>query len=134
MLNAGGQRGQANLVAAQLGDLGFTQVAPPGNDKAFPAGDMECVGQIRFGAAGKASASTIALVVPCAELREDDRPDAGVDLAVGTVFGDLNPSRATKDALQQLGAAGADNDPGATPASAAPTVDTTTLQAARHCT
>ncbi len=35
VFNAGGQRGQANLVAAQLGDLGFT-VAGTGNDPLFP--------------------------------------------------------------------------------------------------
>src|SRR5205085_12686715 len=31
VLNAGGQRGQANLVAAQLTDLGFAEAAPPDN-------------------------------------------------------------------------------------------------------
>ena len=54
VLNAGGQRGQANLVAAQLGDLGFAEAAPPDNDPFFPDGDMECTGQLRFGPAGEA--------------------------------------------------------------------------------
>lgn len=144
VFNAGGQRGQANLVAAQLGDLGFAEAAPPDNDPFFPDGDMACVGQLRFGPAGEAAASTVALVIPCAEMVRDGRGDASVDVAVGTGFGDLKPVRAARDALQQLseptaGTDGAANaDPGAGEA-AAPTattaVDPSTLQKARdaHC-
>lgn len=105
VLNAGGQRGQANLVAAQLGDLGFGQADQPGNDPFFPDGDMKCVGQIRFGAAGEAAASTVGLVLPCAELVRDARADDTVDVSVGTAFGELNPGRPIRDALEGLGAA-----------------------------
>ena len=101
--NGGGQRGQANLVAAQLGDLGFAEAAPPDNDPFYPEGDMECVGQLRFGA-GRAGAATLALVLPCTELVRDDRPDDTVEVAVGTAFGDVNPGRAARDALDQLAA------------------------------
>ena len=52
VLNASGQRGQANLVAAQLGDFDFAQAAPPTNDPLYPEGDMVCTGQLRFGQAG----------------------------------------------------------------------------------
>ncbi|MFC4949697.1 envelope integrity protein Cei [Pseudonocardia sp. GCM10023141] len=119
VINGGGQRGQANLVAAQLGDLGFAQSAPPGNDPFFADGTLKCVGQIRFGKAGAAGASTLALVVPCAELMRDGRADTTVDLAVGTSFRDLNPTKAVRDALSHLtvpggGSDGAGNaDPGA---------------------
>jgi hypothetical protein len=129
--NAGGQRGQANLVAAQLGDLGFTEAAPPDNDPFYPDGDLDCVGQIRFGPAGEAGASTLALVLPCAELVRDDRADAVVEVSVGTAFGDVDPGRAASDALDQLAApsSGTDADPEA-PA-APPTVDPATLSDAR---
>lgn len=104
VLNAGGQRGQANLVAAQLGDLGFGSAGAPDNDPFYPDGDMECVGQIRFGAAGEAAASTLTLVLPCTELVRDERADAGVDVSVGTGFGDVDPPRPVRDVLETLGA------------------------------
>ena len=109
MLNAGGQRGQANLVAAQFSDFGFAQAGAPANDKFFPDGDMTCTGQVRFGQAGQGAASTVALLVPCAELVRDGRTDDTVDVAVGTAFGDINPDRAVRDALDQLGASGSGN-------------------------
>ena len=120
VFNAGGQRGQANLVAAQLGDLGFVQAAPPGNDPLFPKGGMTCIGQIRFGPAGEAAASTVALVVPCAELVRDTRTGDSVDVAVGTAFGDVNPTRSVRDVLEELASGGAD-----------PAVDQATLTSAR---
>jgi hypothetical protein len=140
VLNAGGQRGQANLVAAQLGDLGFGEAAPPDNDPFYPQEDMECFGQLRFGAAGEAAASTLAVVLPCAELVRDGRPDDSVDVAVGTAFGDLNPSLAQRDVLDELtdpdgGSDGAANaDPNAADAPAAPArpaIDPSLLEEAR---
>jgi len=139
VLNAGGQRGQANLVAAQLGDLGFAQASPPDNDPLFPDGTMQCTAEIRFGPAGQGAASTVVLVLPCAELVRDGRADDTVDIAVGTSFGDLNPSRAARDVLEQLGApaSGSDGASNADPSgsesapSGAPTVDEATLSAAR---
>jgi hypothetical protein len=104
VLNAGGQRGQANLVAAQLGDLGFGTAGPPDNDPFFPDGDMECAGQVRFGPAGESAASTLSLVLPCAELVRDERADATVDVSVGTGFSDVNPPRPVRDVLETLGA------------------------------
>jgi LytR cell envelope-related transcriptional attenuator len=137
VLNAGGQRGQASLVAAQLGDLGFA-VKGTGNDPLFPDEDMECYGQLRFGAAGEAAASALTLVLPCTELVRDGRPDAGVDVSVGTGFGDFNPGRAARDALDQLtepggGTDGAANaDPNAAAAAPAPaTVDPELVEEAR---
>jgi hypothetical protein len=138
VFNAGGQRGQASLVAAQLRDLGFT-VKGTGNDPLFPHEKLECYGQLRFGAAGEAAASTLTLVMPCVELVRDSRADGTVDVSVGTGFGDLNPGRAARDALDQLtepsgGSDGAANaDPNA--ADTAPTqaaVNPELLQEARN--
>jgi len=141
VLNARGQRGQANLVAAQLGDFGFAQAAPPTNDPLYPDGDMVCTGQLRFGQAGLGAASTVALLVPCAELVRDGRADDTVDVAVGTAFGDVNPGRAVRDALDQLGASGgttgsgnADPAAGNAPSPATAVVDPATLAAAREAT
>jgi LytR cell envelope-related transcriptional attenuator len=142
VLNAGGQRGQANLVAAQLGDLGFGEAAPPNNDPFYPDENLECIGQVRFGPSGEAAASTVALVLPCAELVRDGRTESTVDVAVGTAFGDLNPTRAAQDVLDQLskgpsgGTDGSANaDPNADPnaadaAPAPPAVDPSLLEEA----
>lgn len=131
VLNAGGQRGQANLVAAELGDLGFGTAGSPGNDEFFPDGDMDCVGQIRFGAAGEGAASTLSLVLPCAELVRDERAEPTVDVSVGTGFGDVNPPRPVRDVLEALGApspAGDGEDAEPTPP------DPTVLEEARSTT
>jgi hypothetical protein len=142
VLNAGGQRGQANLVAAQLGDLGFGEAAPPANDPFYPDENLECSAQLRFGSAGEAAASTLALVLPCAEMVRDGRTESTVDVAVGTAFGDINPGTQTRDVLDQLSAApsggtdgSANADPNADPNAAgappAPQVDPTLLEEAR---
>ena len=138
VLNAGGQRGQANLVAAQLADLGFAEAAPPDNDPLHRDGDMECVGQLRFGPAGQGAARTLTLVMPCTELVRDDRADDTVDISVGTGFRDVSPPRAVRNALDQIGTGGgtdgsANADPADPTAStgAAPGVDPTVLETAR---
>lgn len=139
VLNAGGQRGQANLVAAQLGDLGFAEAAPPDNDPFYPDGDMECAGQLRFGPAGEGAARTLTLVLPCTELVRDDRADDTVDIAVGTGFRDVSPPRAVRNALEQIGTGGGtDGSANADPAdpavsgTATPAVDPTLLERARN--
>ncbi|WP_214407621.1 envelope integrity protein Cei [Pseudonocardia lacus] len=140
--NGGGQRQQANLVAAELEELGFARAAAPTNDPFYPDGDLECVGQLRFGTAGEAAASTLALVLPCVELVRDGRADDTVNVAVGTAFGDLSPARPARDALDQLsndagGSDGAANaDPSAPDAGPppGPTVDPALLEQAREST
>ena len=67
---------------------------------------MECVGQLRFGPAGSGAARTLSLVLPCTELVRDDRTDDTVDIAVGTGFRDVNPPRAVRNALDQIGTGG----------------------------
>jgi hypothetical protein len=128
-------------VAAQLFDLGFPEAAPPDNDPLYPNGEMECVGQLRFGPAGQGAARTLTLVLPCVELvRDDDRGDGIVDISVGTGFRDVDPPRAVRNALEQIGSGGAtgggtDGSANADPAAsgtAAPGVDPTVLETARN--
>lgn len=131
VLNGGGQRGQANLVTTQLGDLGFTEAADPVNDPFYPNGDLNCRGNLRYGANGAAAARTVSLVLPCLALVSDDRPDDSVDVAVGALFGEINASKAAKEALRQLsGPAGqaVASGNGAVPT---PTVDPELLARAR---
>lgn len=102
VLNANGQRGEASIVAAGLAELGFVPTAEPTNDPHHPAFDLRCHGEIRFGPAGAAAARTLSLAVPCAELVRDFRPDAVVDLALGTEFTNLRPNGAAREALHGL--------------------------------
>ncbi|NMH99186.1 envelope integrity protein Cei [Pseudonocardia sp. K10HN5] len=132
VLNAGGQRGQANLVAAQLGDLGFAEAATPSNDPLYPNGNLNCRGQLRFGQGGEGAAATLALVLPCTELVRDDRGDNTVDVAVGTAFADVNPSKTVRDVLDQLANPAAANTDNGQAAPAAPAVDPSTLDNARN--
>lgn len=102
VLNANGQRGEAGTVAAGLAELGFVPTAEPTNDPHHPGFDLRCHGEIRFGPAGESAARTLSLAVPCAELIRDVRPEAAVDLALGTEFTRLRPNGAALDALQGL--------------------------------
>jgi hypothetical protein len=85
VLNASGQGGQAADVAGALRDLGFTQPTAA-NDPLYNDVRLQCIGHIRFGQAGRASAAAVWLVAPCAELYQDQRTDDSVDLAIGTDF------------------------------------------------
>lgn len=101
VLNAGGVRGEAIVVDGALAQLGFAPTTPA-NDPQYPAFDLHCYGEIRFGAAGQAGARTLSLALPCAELVRDNRPDAHVDLALGTKFIALGPNDAARTALREL--------------------------------
>lgn len=85
VLNASGQGGQAGEVAGALRDIGFAQPTAA-NDPVYVNDRLNCQGQIRFGANGKAGAAAVWLVAPCVELYQDDRKDDSVDLAIGTDF------------------------------------------------
>jgi hypothetical protein len=103
VLNGAGQRGSAQLAAVELGELGIPEAGQPDNDPLYPAQDLSCVGQIRYGPAGASAARTLSLVVPCAELVEDDRQGAAVVLALGSDFRDITPSQGVTQALKALG-------------------------------
>ena len=114
VLNAGGQRGQANLVAAQLGDLGFPEAARRTTIPLYADADMECVGQLRFGPTGQGAARTLGLVLPCTELVRDDRTDDVVSSWSAPAFATSSPPRAVRNALDQIGTGGGATAP-ATP-------------------
>ena len=131
VLNGGGQRGQANLVASQLGDLGFTEAADPVNDPFYPNGNLNCRGNLRYGPNGSAAARTVSLVLPCLALVKDNRADDSVDVAVGVLFGEVNASKAAKDALRQLGSPSGQATAGGNGAVPTPTLDPELLARAR---
>ncbi|MGH3979125.1 MAG: envelope integrity protein Cei [Pseudonocardiaceae bacterium] len=102
VLNGNGERGEAGIVGGGLAELGFAPAAEPTNDPLHPAFDLACHGQIRFGTAGQSAARTLSLVVPCAELVSDARPDDVVDVALGTEFTELRPTPESRTVLQRL--------------------------------
>ncbi len=69
--NASAVRGQAKAVTDELRAAGFESILDSNNDPLYPAADLRCVAQIRFGPAGAAAARTILLVAPCAQLVVD---------------------------------------------------------------
>jgi hypothetical protein len=103
-LNASTQSGLADRVSTELKQLGFVPAGPADNDSRYPNGDMKCFGQIRFGPNGESAARTVSLVMPCAQLVQDNRQDASVDVALGSYFSDLVPTPAAQQVLAQLNA------------------------------
>lgn len=103
-LNGSTQVGFANRTDTQLQKLGFVSAAPPANDPRYPLGDMRCFGQIRFGPNGEPAARTVSLIEPCAQLVEDHRQDATVDLALGEYATDVAPTPDAQLVLAQLNA------------------------------
>jgi hypothetical protein len=101
VLNASTQRGAALQASNQLQQDGF-QVASPGNDPLYPAQNMQCRGQIRFGPNGESAARTISLLVPCTQLVRDNRQDATIDLAIGSDFTGVTPNPQAQQAMHQL--------------------------------
>jgi len=133
VLNASKSRGLASITTESLRGQGFTQVAPPDNDPAYPDGDAKCRGQIRFGGSGTSAARTLSFVAPCAELVRDNRTDATVDLVIGNGFTDLQITQQAHQVLQQLQDwsaqhPGGGNDQAAT----SPVIDKSLLAAAHN--
>lgn len=102
VFNASTQRNQARFVATTLVELGLKQAAEPDNDPVYPANDMTCRGQIRFGAPGSSAARTLSLIEPCLELVRDERQDATVDVAIGKKFDEVKPNHDARKVLDQL--------------------------------
>ncbi|HKN50995.1 MAG TPA: envelope integrity protein Cei [Amycolatopsis sp.] len=135
VLNASAVRGQGSIATTALRELGFTGAGEPGNDPAYDKSPAKCRGQIRFGQNGATAARTVSLVVPCAELVQDNRKDASVDLVTGTLFNDISPRPEARQVLTQLadwskahqGGGSAEQSGGAK----APAIDQTLLSSAR---
>jgi hypothetical protein len=135
VLNASTQKGEATKLADSLDELGFAKAGEPDNDPLYPAGDMDCRGQIRFGANGAGAARTLSLVTPCFEMVRDGRQDATVDIAVGKKFDQLQPDDSAKKALDQLAAWHAqqpDQHGGQQAQGSQPAIDPNLLAAARN--
>lgn len=113
VLNANNTRGEATITTEVLRDLGFTSVGEPANDPAYPVGEANCHGQLRFGSGGERAARTVQLLDPCLELVRDGRDDNSVDLAIGTEFGDIAPSDEATEILDQLRGPAPDVEAGA---------------------
>jgi len=80
VLNASPVAGKANEVATTLKSRGFT-VSEVGNSPAVTG-----VGQLTYGARGKAVAAFMALYLPGATMKQDTRADATVDVVLGPDF------------------------------------------------
>jgi hypothetical protein len=102
VLNATEERGKAGQVSSILNELGFSKVVGAQNDPVYAGKDLSCQGQIRFGQQGIATARTLNLLEPCAELIKDNRTDATVDLVVGEKFGELRPSQQGRKMIEDL--------------------------------
>lgn len=137
VINASTQRNHAKAVATMFTELGLKQAADPGNDPIYPAGDMSCRGQIRFGAPGSSAARTLSLLEPCLELVRDDRQDATVDVAIGKKFDEVKPNADARKVLDQL-KEWAEQQPeqqgGQVAAATKPTLNQDNLAAARDVT
>lgn len=137
VVNASTQRNHAKAVATMFTELGLKQAAEPGNDAIYPAGDMTCRGQIRFGAPGASAARTLSLLEPCLELVRDDRQDATVDIAVGKKFDEVKPNSNARKILDQLSEWAAqqpEQQGGQVAAVAPPTLNADNLVGARDVT
>ena len=102
VFNASTVRGQAKAVADELRAAGFESMLASGNDPLYPASDLGCVAQIRFGPAGAAAARTVLLVTPCAQLVVDSRVDDSVDLSLGGRYIYDSVSQDVKDQLKAI--------------------------------
>ena len=83
VFNASTTRGQAKTVTNDLRAAGFTSILGGANDPLYPAFDLVCTSEIRYGQAGTAAARTLLLVAPCAQLVLDNRISDSVDLSLG---------------------------------------------------
>ncbi|MEB3368512.1 envelope integrity protein Cei [Saccharopolyspora mangrovi] len=101
VLNGNGESRQATMVGDELASLGFSKGGAD-NDSVYVNYDLQCHGQIRFGAAGMSAARTLSLIAPCAQLVRDEREDAAVDFALGADFDDIKTTQEAKQVLQQL--------------------------------
>ncbi|WP_344681793.1 envelope integrity protein Cei [Saccharopolyspora taberi] len=137
VLNGNGERRQASLISNELNGLGFAKGGDPDNDPVYANYDLNCHGQIRFGGAGVSAARTLSLIAPCAQLVRDERPDAGVDFALGSKFDDIKTTAEARQVLQELEnwVPQRDGQGGAQQEVNPPAIDPELLEAARdvHC-
>lgn len=102
VLNASDVTGQAKTVTDELRTAGFASIQQQANDPLYPAWDLRCYGEIRYGLAGLAEARTVLIVAPCAQLVQDGRADNSVDLALGKRYQVEAISDAVRDQLTTI--------------------------------
>lgn len=102
VFNAGKTVGQAKTVTNDLRADGFSSILGGANDPLYPAHDLVCTAEIRYGQAGTAAARTLLLVAPCAQLVVDERISDSVDLALGARYVYAPLSAAAKAALKAI--------------------------------
>lgn len=100
--NASHQRGMAKTLSDEMRADGFASIDKVDNDPLYPAGDLRCVGEIRYGPAGVYGARTALLMMPCAQLVVDTRVDASVDIAVGALYQFTTTPNAVKAQLAAI--------------------------------
>lgn len=101
VVNAGVTPGLAKTVTESLRRAGFDSIRDADDDDLYPAKDLRCWGEIRYGDAGAQAARTVLVVAPCATLVKDDRLDDSVEFAVGALYTD---APLTEDQVAQLDA------------------------------
>lgn len=102
VVNASTTPGMAKTVTETLRKAGFDSIRDADDDPLYPAGDLRCWGEIRYGDAGAQAARTVLVVAPCATLVKDaDRLDDSVEFAVGALYTD---TPLTDDQQAQLAA------------------------------
>jgi hypothetical protein len=100
--NSSATRGLAKTVTTSLRAAGFSSIKDAANDTLYPAADLTCNSEIRFGPAGSAQARTVLIVAPCAQLVMDNRIDTSVDLALGGRFSFIDLTDEEKAQLTAL--------------------------------
>jgi hypothetical protein len=91
VLNGAGREGLASTVSGQLKTRGFA-VGKPDNAPALAS-----TGEIRYGAAGRTGATLLSYYLPGAKLVAGSRPDARIDLVLGSKFSALaTPAAVTR--------------------------------------
>ncbi len=105
VFNASLARGLAKTVTDDLRAAGFADILGGRNDPLYPAFDLVCGSEIRFGPAGNSAARTMLVVQPCAQLVMDNRIDDSVDLALGARYSYAPLSAAVKSQLRAISVA-----------------------------
>jgi len=100
--NASKTSGLAKTVTNDLRAAGFTSILAGANDPLYPAFDLVCVGEIRYGQAGTAAAKTMLMIAPCAQLVLDNRISDSVDLSIGARYRYAPPPDTVKAQLKAI--------------------------------
>ncbi|MFZ2510014.1 MAG: envelope integrity protein Cei [Gordonia sp. (in: high G+C Gram-positive bacteria)] len=103
VLNSAAARGSARSVSDDLVRQGFAAGEPAfGDDAVYTERDLNCVAQIRYGPGGQTAAAAVWLAVPCAQLVNDGRPGADVDVALGEYWHAPASTQEQQAALESL--------------------------------